>query len=219
MGRLYKVFDTKIKEKIALKTNKPEVGSDKETIERFSNELRQARRIAHPNVCRMFDLGEAEGCYFITMEFVPGEDLKSFVRRSRRLEMETTLRIAGQVAEGLAEAHRLGIVHQDLKPSNIMIDEEGNAQIMDFGIARSTAASGLTGEGVIIGTPEYMSPEQVAGEPADQRSDLYSLGMVLYEMVTGRLPFEGDTSMSIALKHKTEIPPIPPGSIGWFPPI
>ncbi|MDH4272248.1 MAG: protein kinase, partial [Candidatus Aminicenantes bacterium] len=209
MGKVYKVFDIKIKEKIALKLIKPEVATDRETIERFSNELRLARKIAHRNVCRMFDLGEAKGEYFITMEYVPGEDLKSFIRRSKRLDTGTALGIARQVGEGLAEAHRLGIVHRDLKPSNIMIDKEGNARIMDFGIARATGTSGLTGMGVVIGTPEYMSPELVEGEEADQRSDIYSLGVVFYEMVTGRLPFEGDTSLSVALKHKTEMPPDP----------
>jgi serine/threonine-protein kinase len=206
MGRVYKVFDTKIKEKVALKLIKPEIASDRETIERFSNELRLSRRISHRNVCRMFDLGEAEGDHFITMEYVSGEDLKSFLHRVGQLPVGKAISISKQVCDGLAEAHRLGVVHRDLKPSNVMIDKDGNARIMDFGIARSVSARGITGAGVIIGTPEYMSPEQVEGKETDPRSDIYSLGVILYEMITGRLPFEGDTALSIAVKHKTEIP-------------
>ncbi len=209
MGQVYRVEDKKVGTEIALKMINREISSDKQTIERFRNELKMTRMISHRHVCRMFDLGEAEGSFFITMEYVPGEDLKSFIKRSRRLDAETAVRIAGQVCEGLAEAHRLGVVHRDLKPSNIMIDKEGNARIMDFGIARSMAAGGMTGEGIVIGTPEYMSPEQVEGRAADRRSDIYSLGVVFFEMVTGRPPFEGDNALSIALKHKTEMPPDP----------
>ena len=209
MGTVYRVEDTKIGQEIALKLIKHEIASDKKTIERFRNELKTTRMISHRNVCRMFDLGDAKGTHFITMEYIPGEDLKSFIRRVGQLPTGKAISIAKQVCEGLAEAHRLGVVHRDLKSSNIMIDKEGNARIMDFGIARSLKAKGITGAGVIIGTPEYMSPEQVEGRDLDQRSDLYSLGIILYEMVTGRVPFEGDTPLSIAVKHKTESPPDP----------
>jgi serine/threonine protein kinase/tetratricopeptide (TPR) repeat protein len=209
MGRVYKAHDTKIKEKIALKLIKPEIAKDKKTIERFSNELRLARKIRHKNVCGMFDLGEEKGTHYITMEFVPGEDLRSLIRRIGQLPIGKSISIAKQICEGLDEAHRLGVVHRDLKSSNIMIDKEGNVRIMDFGIARSLEAKGITGAGVMIGTPEYMSPEQVEGKEVDQRSDIYSLGVILYEMVTGRVPFEGDTPFTIGVKHKSEIPKDP----------
>jgi serine/threonine protein kinase/tetratricopeptide (TPR) repeat protein len=209
MGRVYKVQDTDIKEKVALKLLRPEITLDKEAVERFSNELKLARKISHRNVCRMFDLGRAEGTTFITMEFVPGEDLKSFIHRSKQLNIGTSISIAKQVCEGLEEAHRLGVVHRDLKPGNLMIDKDGDAKIMDFGIARSLSGKGITGAGVLIGTPEYMSPEQVEGKDIDQRSDIYSLGVILYEMVTGRLPFVGDTPISIAHKQKYEAPEDP----------
>jgi serine/threonine protein kinase/Flp pilus assembly protein TadD len=206
MGRVYKVLDTKINEKIAIKLIKPEIAKDKKTIERFSNELRLTRKIRHKNVCGMFDLGEEKGTHYITMEFIPGEDLRSSIRRFGQLPIRKSISIAAQICEGLAEAHRLGVVHRDLKSSNIMIDKEGNVRIMDFGIARSIEAKGITGAGVMIGTPEYMSPEQVEGKEVDQRSDIYSLGVILYEMVTGRVPFEGETALSIAMKQKTEKP-------------
>jgi non-specific serine/threonine protein kinase len=209
MGKVYRVLDKKLKEEVALKLIKPEIASDKETIERFGNELKLARKIGHRNVGRMYELMEDEGTHFITMEYVPGENLKSTIRRIGQLPVGKSIAIAKQICEGLEEAHRLGIVHRDLKPSNIILDAEGNARIMDFGIARSLHAKGITAEGVIIGTPEYMSPEQVEGKDVDQRSDIYSVGVILYEMVTGRVPFSGDTPLTVAVKQKTEAPQDP----------
>lgn len=209
MGKVYKVLDKEIEARIALKLIKPEVAADPKTIERFRNELKTARDISHKNVCRMYHLGRHEGNHYITMEFVDGEDLKSTIRRVGPLGAEKAVAIAHQVCEGLAEAHRMGVVHRDLKPANIMIDKDGSAKIMDFGIARSIKAKGLTGPGIMIGTPEYMPPEQTEGKEVDHRSDIYSLGVILFEMLTGNLPFEGDTPLSIAMKHKSEPPPDP----------
>ena len=209
MGKVYKVFDKKIKEVVALKLIRPEISTDEKTIERFNNELRLARKISHRHVCRMYDLGEEGASHFITMEYVPGEDLKRFIKRSEQLTVGKAVSIAKQICEGLAEAHHLGVVHRDLKPQNIMIDSEGNTRIMDFGIARFLEGEGVTTQGVLIGTPDYMSPEQAEMEGVDQRSDIYSLGVILFEMVTGRVPFEGKTPLSIAMKHKSEPPPDP----------
>jgi eukaryotic-like serine/threonine-protein kinase len=206
MGRVFRVEDTKVGQEIALKLINPEVASDPKTIERFHSELRIARMISHRNVCRMFDMGEVDGTHYITMEFIRGEDLKRMIRMSGHLSPGTAVKTAMQIAQGLAEAHRLGIIHRDLKPSNIMIDRQGQARILDFGIARSLRNKGLTGVGMMVGTPEYMSPEQAEAVEIDYRSDIYSLGVIMYEMLTGRVPFEGHTPISIAMQHKTDKP-------------
>jgi serine/threonine protein kinase/Tfp pilus assembly protein PilF len=201
MGRVYKALDTEIDEKVALKLIRPELAADEKMIRRFRKELKTARQISHKNVCRMYDIGTKKGIRYITMEYVSGEDLKSSMKRMGQFTVGKAVFTAKQICEGLAEAHKLGIVHRDLKPQNIMIDEFGNARIMDFGIARSLKHEDITKPGEIIGTRVYMSPEQAEAKDVDQRSDIYSVGLILYEMLANRLPFEEDIPLSLATKH------------------
>ncbi len=206
MGTVYKVEDREIKEVIALKLLKRDIAADGKHIQRFQNELKFARKINHKNVCQMYHLSRDKDNFFITMEYVRGEDLKSIIHMMGQISAGKAIHIAKQICLGLSEAHSIGIIHRDLKPQNIMIDKEGNARIMDFGIARSIHAQGLTVSGVLIGTPEYMSPEQVEGKDIDFRSDIYSLGIILYELLTGGSPFSGGSPINVALKQKTELP-------------
>ncbi len=206
MGNVYKALDKELGEKVALKLLKPEIAADDRIIERFRNELKFARKITHKYVCRMFDLSKFEKIPYITMEYVSGEDLKTTLRRVGPLSTGKAVYIAKQVCDGLAEAHKLGVVHRDLKPQNIMIDKQGHAHIMDFGIARSMKTKGVTTSGMMIGTPDYMSPEQVEGKPVDVRADIYAMGVILYEMSTGTTPFHGETALSVAIKHTREKP-------------
>ena len=209
MGHVYRVLDTKIDEEVALKFINAEVAADAKIIERFRNELKITRKITHRHVCRMYDLSEDGKSLFITMEYIPGEDLGNMLRRLGRLPLEKAFPIAQQVCEGLAEVHRLGVVHRDLKPKNIMIDREGNAKIMDFGLARTPHGVKLTEVGHVVGTPAFMSPEQVNGENVDQRSDIFTLGILMFTMLTDKLPFEADTTLALALLHKMYRPPNP----------
>ncbi|MGZ8878444.1 MAG: protein kinase domain-containing protein [Candidatus Aminicenantales bacterium] len=206
MGSVYRVHDTKVGEEVALKFINPEIAVDKKAVERFRSELRITRRITHLNVCRMYDLSEEGASLFITMEYIPGEDLGNMIRRLGQLPVEKGFDIAQQVCEGLAEVHRLGVVHRDLKPKNLMIDREGNVKIMDFGLARTEQGVRLTEVGHAVGTPCYMSPEQLNCETVDQRSDIFALGVTMYLMLTGVLPFKAESTLTLALEHKTHRP-------------
>lgn len=209
MGKVYRVLDSKLNEEIALKLIKSDISSDKKTIDRFKNELKLARKIRQKNVGSMYELLEEKGTHYITMEYISGQDLKGLIRQTGQLTVRKSLSIAQQICEGLSEAHSLGVVHRDLKPNNIMIDRSGNVRIMDFGIARAVKGKSITGTGIMIGTPEYMSPEQVEGKDVDHRADIYSLGILLYEMLTARIPFEGDTPFTIGVKQKSDTPQNP----------
>ena len=207
MGRVFRVVDRKLDEEIALKLIRPEIARNRSTVERFASELKLARHVVHRNVARMFDLNEEASVPFITMEYVRGENLKRLIRKVGRLAPGQAIPIACQICDGLAEAHRLGIVHRDLKPQNVMIDEDGQAKIMDFGLALLVAAGGA-GDGPVSrsGTPAYISPEQIRGMPADGRADLYSLGVLIYEMLTGRTPFTALSVEDLVAKHLHEPP-------------
>lgn len=207
MGSVYKTFDQKLQEVVALKIIRPELGFNTAAVDRFKSELKNARKIAHRHVCRLYDLGEAGLVHFLTMEYVEGEDLKKFIRRAGPIGPGRAAGIARQIAEGLGEAHRVGVIHRDLKPQNIMIDRDGRVRIMDFGLSRFLESDGLTKTGVMLGTPEYMSPEQVELLDVDARSDLYAVGIMLFEMLTGKVPFEGQTPLAVAIKHKNEPAP------------
>jgi TolB-like protein/predicted Ser/Thr protein kinase len=206
MGRVYRVLDKKLDEEIALKLIKAEAAGDRKTLDRFRAELKTARQVVHQNVARVFDLNETDGRPFITMEYVRGENLRALIKKVGRLDASQAVPIAAQVCRGLAEAHRRGIIHRDLKPQNIMIDEDGKAQIMDFGLARLASSGGLAEKGPAEGTPAYIAPEQIENRTVDHRADLYSLGVVLYEMVTGHPPFRASSAAGLVHKHLTQSP-------------
>ena len=209
MGCVYRVLDKKIGEEIALKLIKPEVASDRLALERFSSELKLARQVVHRNVARMFDLNEEGHVPFITMEYVRGENLKRLIRKVGHLAPGQAIPFACQICAGLDEAHRRGIVHRDLKPQNVMIDEDGQAKILDFGLARLQTGAAPDRPLSRSGTPAYISPEQIRGLAVDARSDLYSLGVMLYEMLTGRTPYQADTVQELLDMHLREPPKDP----------
>lgn len=212
MGQVFKAEDTHLNITVALKIIRPRHSSNPAFIERFKKETLTARAVAHENVIRIFDLGEAGGIKYISMEYIKGQNLRDLIRASGSLSVQAVLHLGRQLCEGLAAAHDKGIVHQDLKPSNIMVDNGGRAYIMDFGLARSLTGPEPGGGRGPSGTPPYMSPEQARGEKAGARSDIYSLGVMLYEMCAGEPPFTADTAEDYVRKHLTEIP-MPPSRL------
>ncbi|HXX71387.1 MAG TPA: protein kinase [Candidatus Acidoferrum sp.] len=208
MGSVYKARDRETGEIVALKLLKPEIASDQAMMDRFKNELLFARKITHKNVCRVHEFNRLGGIAYTSMEFVEGESLRSVLNRFGGLPVRKAIDLARQICSGLQEAHAQGIVHRDLKPENVMIDAQGNVKIMDFGIARSMeAGTRLTGS--MVGTPAYMAPEQVAGKPVDYRTDVYSLGLILYEVFTGAPAFQAENAVAVALKQMREAPAAP----------
>jgi serine/threonine protein kinase/tetratricopeptide (TPR) repeat protein len=210
MGAVYKARDREVDRLVALKVIRPELAGHPDVLRRFKQELILARQVTHKNVIRIFDLGEAEGAKFISMEYIDGRDLKSIRAERAKLQPEEAGEIIEQVCRALDAAHAEGVIHRDLKPKNIMVDKHGRVVVMDFGIARSREMPGLTQTGVVVGTPEYMSPEQAKGEEIDSRSDLFSLGIILYELLTGKSPYEATSSVAALLKRTQEraVPPV-----------
>jgi eukaryotic-like serine/threonine-protein kinase len=213
MGVVYRAFDRELQEPVAIKTLRPEVleGSGV-ALERFKQEIRLARKLAHRNIVRTYDLGEVNGTYYLTMEYVEGTSLKQLIATRGPLPVPVTLTIGKQLCRALEVAHEEGVIHRDIKPQNIAVEPNGVLKVMDFGIARLASRpkdQGLTQEGMSIGTPDYMSPEQLSGMELDVRSDLFSAGVVLFESVTRRLPFEATTMYALIAKQLEEAPPDP----------
>ncbi|GEM_PF-3439456 len=206
MGIVYKARDRETNEIVALKVLKPELLENPQVLERFKNEMRLARKITHKNVCRIHDFHREDNVTYISMEFVEGESLRWLLDQHRAFSVEEGVAIARQLCAGLGEAHAQGVVHRDLKPQNVMLDAHGKITIMDFGIARSVESTGHTLTVGIIGTPAYMSPEQAEGKPVDHRTDIYALGLVLYELFTGTAAFSGETMVSVVMKQVMEAP-------------
>jgi HAMP domain-containing protein len=214
MGVVYRAFDREVGETVALKALRSELGGmDAKVLERFKQELRLARRIAHRNVVRTYDLGESDGIYYITMEFVHGTTLAVLIREAGRLAVPAALTIGKQLCRALEVAHEEGIIHRDIKPQNLLVDPAGFLKVMDFGIARLSerleGGQTLTAAGLVVGTPQYMAPEQLFGEPVDARADLYATGAVLFECVTGRPVYEVPTVMALLSRHLVQAPPDP----------
>jgi tetratricopeptide (TPR) repeat protein len=209
MGAVYKARDLEVDRVVALKVIRPEYANRPEILARFKQELVLARQITHRNVIRIFDLGQADGLRFITMEYVEGQELYALLRSAEAPPLERKVKIAREICKALEAAHEQGVVHRDLKPQNIMIENGGRVLVMDFGIARSIEDTGLTSTGALIGTPAFMSPEQAKGEKLDTRSDLFSFGVIFYEMLTGRAPYQADTAVGLLLKRIQERPAPP----------
>lgn len=209
MGAVYKAMDLELDRLVALKIIRPELAIHEEILARFKQELILARRITHKNVIRIFDLGDADGVKFITMEFIEGKDLNSLIKEKGRLTFEECADTMAQVCTALEAAHSEGVVHRDLKPQNIMVDESGRVTVMDFGIARTMEAGGMTNTGALVGTPDYMSPEQVMGEKVDARSDLFTLGIIFYQLLIGQLPYQADTVQAAMYKRTRVASKIP----------
>jgi tetratricopeptide (TPR) repeat protein/predicted Ser/Thr protein kinase len=204
MGAVYKAYDREVQRDIALKVIRPELAENPQILQRFKQELILAREVTHPNVVRIYDIGEAEGVKFITMKFVKGQDLGSLMTDGKGMEPNRAADIIYQVSQGLAAVHKQGIIHRDLKPGNIMLDEQGQVVLMDFGLARGVEGEGMTQTGAMLGTMQYMSPEQAKAEPLDQRSDIYTVGLIFYELLTGVSPYASESAITSLMKRTQE---------------
>ena len=201
MSVVWKAYDLVLDRSVALKVLRPEMSDDEEFIGRFRREAQSVASLSHPNIVNIYDVGEDGGLYFIIMELVDGETLRDKLRAEGRLPVDEALRIAQQICEALAHAHARRIIHRDIKPQNILITKQGDVKVADFGIARALGGVSTTSRDVVVGSAPYISPEQAKNGTVSARSDLYSLGVVMYEMLTGKPPFAGDSPVAVALQH------------------
>jgi tRNA A-37 threonylcarbamoyl transferase component Bud32 len=204
MSTVYRAFDATLERRVAIKLMHRDIAGDNDQLERFRREARSVAQFSHPHIVGVIDAGEEDGRPYIVFEYVEGETLKDRIRRMGRLPVDEAIAYAIEIARALGAAHARGIVHRDVKPQNVLVDEEGSAKVTDFGIARTMDDSGLTAEGRVLGTTDYVSPEQALGHDVNGQSDIYSLGIVLYEMLTGDVPFHGENQVSVAMKHVRE---------------
>jgi serine/threonine protein kinase len=209
MGAVFKGIDLMLEREVAIKMLRPELASQPQVVERFRSEAVTLAKLNHPNIATLFSFLRQGEDFFMVMEFVRGETLDSLIRRSGAMRCDTAIALFCQALEGIDHAHRMGIIHRDIKPANMMLTETGTLKVMDFGIARVLGTSRMTKQGNIVGTIEYMSPEQVRGQETDARSDIYSLGILLYEMLTGRVPFSSDSEFDL-MKMQIDDAPQPP---------
>ena len=204
MGAVYKARDVELGRMVALKVIRRELAGNRAILDRFKQELILATQVTHKNVVRIYDLGEADGTKFISMEFVEGEDLRTLIHRRTKLPPQEAVEIIEQVCRALEAAHGVGVIHRDLKPQNIMLDKSGRILVMDFGLARTLEGDGMTQTGALVGTMEYMSPEQALAQNLDQRSDVFSVGLIFYELLTGLTPFRADSPVASLIKRTQE---------------
>jgi serine/threonine-protein kinase len=209
MSTVYRALDETLQRQVAIKLMNREVAADSDQLERFRREARAVAQLSHPHVVGVIDAGEDDGRPYIVFEYVEGETLKERIRRQGRLPVTEAVAYAIEIARALGAAHARHIVHRDVKPQNVLIDEEGSAKVTDFGIARTLDEEGLTADGRVIGTTDYVAPEQALGQPVTGQSDLYSLGIVLWEMLSGEVPYKGENQVAVAMKHvREELPDI-----------
>src|SRR3954468_18646647 len=208
MSSVFRAHDRLLDRKVALKVLHQQYAADEDYVERFRHEARSVASLSHPNIVTVIDRGEHEGRQFIVFEYIPGENLKRLIERRGPAPVETALELAMQIARGLSFAHQQGLVHRDVKPQNVLLNGDGQAKVTDFGIARSLDVQhGMTQTGTVLGTSDYIAPEQAQGQRVDEHTDVYSLGVVLYELLTAEVPFPGENFVAVAMRHINEPPP------------